>query len=125
MALERIEIEYVIVLLREPQYGFMPSRKPTLTVKPVPEGPHDAVTKLEPVLLEQPVQNYVEWKYFSIIHVVADLPANRAVGMKKTHCLRDGGSLLLYVKLQRRPALVLFANVVGRRSNNQVHAFFL
>jgi hypothetical protein len=51
------------------------------------EVPNNSIAKLQAVIFENSVENYVEWKYLTILNVIAHLPANRALIVQKPHAL--------------------------------------
>src|SRR5690606_1363723 len=84
-----IEVKSVVIGLRKPENGFMPSGEPPLTMQAVAKRPDDTVAKLQTVMLEKRIKNNVERENLAIIDMVADLPTNRAVGGKKADGFGD------------------------------------
>lgn len=86
------------------------------------EMPDDAIAQLQPMILEDMVNNGVQRKDFAVLNMVADLPANRSPVVKKPHAFRNHLGLAPDVVLKQVPALVGFADIVGRRRDDQLDA---
>lgn len=115
-----IDIEIVVVRLREPHDGLVSSGKSLCAVQPVAKAPDDSVAQLQSMRLEHVVQDNVQRHDFSIAHVIAHLPTKRSIGVKRPHALGYDGFLLLQVPLQACALLVGLSDVVGRGSDNQL-----
>ncbi len=72
---DRVEVERVIVILGEPQDGFMPPGKTFLAMQSMSKGPNYSVPQAQAVVLENGIEDRVQWEYFTLIYVIADLPA--------------------------------------------------
>lgn len=116
-----VEIESVVVS-REPQDRLVAARKALLTMQAMAKSPDDPIPKSEPVIFEEIVQHHVERKDLTIIHMITDLPANRAFRAEQAQRLGNRGRLRFYIGFQRRALLVGFPNVVGWRGDDHVHA---
>lgn len=71
-----IEIENVVVTFGKPENCFVTTGKSFLAVQAVAERPNDPVAELKTVVLEERIEDRVKREDFSIVYVVADLPAD-------------------------------------------------
>jgi len=74
------------------------------------------------MVFEYAVKYRIERKYFSVIDVISDLPAYRSFRMKKADSFCDRRSLAFDVKIKRGSLLILLTDIIGRRSDYQIHA---
>ncbi len=119
-----VEIENVVVVFGEPENGLVPTRKALLTVQAVAKGPDNPIAKLKAVILKNPVENDVQGKNFTIVDMIANLPADGSPRVQEAHGLGDRGRLALDIDIERCSLLVFFSNIVRRRGNDEVHASF-
>jgi hypothetical protein len=84
------------------------------------KAPHDPVPEVEAKLLADFVDVNIERKYFPVSgNMVANLPAQATVFCQYAIALLEGSPLLLEVLLELQARLVLFPNVVWRRSDDE------
>ena len=77
------------------------------------------------MLFEQIIQDDIQGKYLAVIYVISDLPADRSVWVQQPDGFGNRSRLLLDVRLNRGFSLVLFANILRRRSDDEIHALLL
>jgi hypothetical protein len=118
---DRVEVEQVIVSLGKPKYRLVATGQPFRAMQAVFEMPDDPVPQLQPMALEQGVENGVEREYFSILNMVSDLPAQRASGMQQARALGDDPRLLTNISFEGRFRFVSLADVVRWRGHDQLH----
>ena len=71
-----VQVPRVVIVLRPPVDGLVPSREPLCAVQPVPKMPDNPIAELESLIPERRVEYSVERDYLSVIDVVSDLPAD-------------------------------------------------
>src|SRR6185503_16668875 len=94
-------------------------------MEPMLEMPYDPIAKLQTVFAEDRVKHDVERNDLAIRDVIADLPAQRSARMQQAHAIRNHLCLCLHIGFEWRALLVGFADVVGRRSDDELHALVL
>jgi hypothetical protein len=96
----------VLVRPCEPQNRFVTSGKALLAVQSMPEGPDNSISQFQTMVLEKRVEQDVEREDFTVIYMIAYLPADRSFWMKDSGSLSNCCSLLLDVSLVTCPLLV-------------------
>jgi hypothetical protein len=115
-----VEIKNIIVCLRKPQDIFITPRETALAMQAVFECPNDAVSKFQPETLADSVNINVEREDFAVVtHMIADLPAQTPVVGQYPAGLAEGFPLFPQIVNEPDALLVLLANVVRRRCNDQ------
>ena len=84
--------------------------------------PNNSVAQFEAERLQQWVKIYVQRENFSVINIIADLPANRAVIFEHPHQLTEQRLKSCNIVLNVRAGLVVLPDVAGRRSHQKVRA---
>src|SRR5579885_391198 len=74
-----IEVKRVVLRFCEPQNRFVSTRQSLRTMEAMLDMPNDAIAQMQSVVFENPIQNNVEREDLPILHVIADLPADRAL----------------------------------------------
>ena len=115
----RIHIKVIAVRLGEPRDRLITPRKPLGAVQPVLEMPDNPIAHPQAQLAEDRKEQRVERHNLAAPHVVARLPAERAVLRQRPRALRDHPRLIRHVLIQALRVLVRLADVVGRRSHHQ------
>jgi hypothetical protein len=88
------------------------------------KGPDDAVPEFQPQSLEDRIKGNVQRNNFSIFcDMVTYLPADASVRSKDPIALGNRSLLVPEVLLKLPSALVLLADVVRRRSDDQLGSF--
>lgn len=119
----RIKIKDVIVRLCEPDDGFVPTRISAATMQPVLKVPNDAIPHPKTEIREDGVQDGIQRNDGASINVVSYLPANTALRGQGARALDDDPCLLLEVRIKLKPLLIFFADVIGRRCDNESECF--
>ena len=119
---DRVEVPGVVVAGGPPVDGFVPSGEPPAAVQAVAEVPDDAVAQAQAAVPEQRVEQGVEGDDLPVLHVVADLPADRPVRVQEPRALADHALLGFAPSVERGSGLVFLAQVVGGRRYDQLEA---
>ncbi len=96
--------------------------KTLLTVQAVPKGPDNSVTEFQAGCLENGIEENIERIDLAFLDIVPNLPANGPVRVQEAHSFLDRFALGFEVRVERTLCLTLFAEIVGRRRNDQLHA---
>jgi len=59
--------------------------------------PNNTVSECKAMIFKNMIKNYIEWKYFTILNMVSDLPAKRAIWMKKANTFRNYSGLVFNI----------------------------
>jgi hypothetical protein len=115
-----IKIEDVIVAFGEPDDGFVTPTQTVLAVQSVLEAPDDAVTQLHPEFFANLIDVEIEWENLAVSrYVIPSLPTQATIVCESAMALLEGLFLLLKVVLEHEPLLILLANVVWGRRNDE------
>jgi hypothetical protein len=74
--------------------------------------PDDAVSHVEVMLLKERIDKNVQRNNLSVVHIVANLPANAPIVGQDSYTFVNDSLLPLEIVIQAGPVLVGFSNVV-------------
>lgn len=117
-----VKVEEIVVRLREPVDRLVSARKASPAMEAVLEMPDDPISHLEVEVPEYRVEHGVERDDGSLFDIVAYLPTYVSVRSENTNTFGYDRFLLRYVVTETQSGFIFFANIVGRRSDNQLHA---
>jgi hypothetical protein len=118
---DSVEVEAVIIGLGEPQERLIPTRKPLRGVQPVPKMPDDPIPKKQAKPLEDAIVKDVQRIDFSILYEVTYLPAEASITSEDSTKFRNDLRLCFEICFNRNAILVIFAQVVRGRSDDEVY----
>lgn len=82
--------------------------------------PNNSIPKFQTMFLKYLIVEYVQWKNFSLIHVIPNLPTNAAFFRKNPDEFFDDSFLRSKVRFDRLLYFIFLANIIWRRRDNQV-----
>jgi hypothetical protein len=100
------------IALGEPPIGLVTDGKPPVAMQATHKTPYDAIARLAPMFPQNRVQDHIQRKNFTLLNMIAHLPAQRTRRRKQTHALRYDLRLSFHVVTQQRARFIRLPDII-------------
>ncbi len=114
----RVEVEFVVVGLREPEDGLVSRGELPTSVQTVVTNPGDPVARDHPEVLQDREKLHIQRYESAVVGVRTHLPEDGTCRFQDPPALLQYLPLLVQVDVEGSPTLVLLADVVRRRRDD-------
>ena len=78
--------------------------------------PYDSISEFKAGIFEDVIEQNIEWIYFTVIDVIANLPTYRPIRVKQSDTLVNDLSLVFDIRIKAFAGFIFFTDIVWRRS---------